>query len=243
MSARKDIVAVGVNGSPMREIVAWLRRLGYRVMGAKTPDEARRIMMMAGPKVGALIIPPDLPTLNLRNAILSIRGDHAIPVLVTGRRPEVDVAEENSRLRSSGVDLALWTPLDESTLRFQVNRALATGGIPRRTRGALRAPANWRGEVSQGRRRKKAQIYTVSPGGAFLQLPNPSPRNAQVIVPVRAGGREVRLKARVTMTNVPGTFLRRNLPVGMGVVFEATSADIEAELLIYAMERLRSLDV
>ncbi len=243
MSANRDIVAVGVNGSPMREIVAWLRRLGYRVLGAKTPDEARRIMMMAGPKVGALIIPPDLPTLNLRNAVLSIKGEHPVPVLVTGRRPEVDIAEENTRLRTSGVELALWTPLDESTLRFQINRALAQGEPPRRTRGALRAPANWRGEVAQGRRKKKAQIYTISPGGAFLQLPNPSPRNAQVVVPVRVGSREIKLKARVTMTNVPGTFLRRNLPVGMGVVFEGTSAEIEAELLIYAMERLRGLDV
>ena len=44
-------------------------------------------------------------------------------------------------------------------------------------------------------------------------------------------------------TNAPGSFLRPNLPIGMGVAFEGTPAEVEAELLIYAMERLRGLDV
>ena len=128
LRASKDIVAVGTNGSPMREIVAWLRRLGYRVLGAKTPDEARRILMMAGPKIGALVIPSDLPTLNLRNALLSMRSDHPLSVLVAGRPADSDLGEDRARLRKAGVEYGLWAPLDEATRRFQINRALPAAG-------------------------------------------------------------------------------------------------------------------
>ena len=61
----------------------------------------------------------------------------------------------------------------------------------------------------------------------------------RIDVPV-AGGAE-RISARVVMTNVPGHFLRGNLPVGMGVRFEAMPRAVFSSLVAWANDRIASL--
>ena len=139
------------------------------------------------------------------------------------------------------MELALWDPIDEHTLRFQANRALASSEIVRGSRGSLRAPADWPVAVWTGTRRKPARIYSLSAGGAFLSTGRPSLPQARLRIDLPASPGPLRLQARVVMTNVPGNLIRDNLPTGMGVRFEQTPPEIEAALAAWANKRLDAL--
>ena len=158
--------------------------------------------------------------------------------VAAGRRPDRD---GRVLLRDAGVELALWEPLDEHTLRFQINRAVAGSAIVLGKRGSLRAPTDWPVAVWSGERRKPARLYSLSAHGAYLSTWRPSLENAQVRIDVPVAGGAERISARVVMTNVPGHFLRGNLPVGMGVRFEAMPRAVFSSLVAWANDRIASL--
>jgi hypothetical protein len=225
----------------MRALGRRLRGLGCEVLGSKTPDHAERVLRSRGDGIGAVVMPVDLPTFDLRSALRFLRRlepTGELTFMATGRRPD----DEGRRLlRQAGVELALWEPLDDHALRFQVNRALANSSIVRGDRSNLRAPADWPVPVWSGRRRKSARAYSLSVTGAFLSTWRPSLPNSELRIgfPIPSG--PVRLNARVVMTNVPGNLLRPNLPVGMGVRFEDTPQEVEAHLVHWVQRRLEAL--
>jgi hypothetical protein len=240
----KDLLVLGANAPEMELLRARLGRMGYRAVPAKTPDQARSFLRVAGARIGAVIVPSDLPAVNLRSALLSLRtlaGGDDLAFLAGGRDPG---EEGRRRLREAGVDLAVFDPCDTHTLRFQVNRALAVDRSLRGRRRTVRAPADWPVVVHAGGRVKEGRVYSISASGAFVTLPQPCMTRARVTLDlaVPEAGR-VHAAGRVVMTNVPGNVMRRSLPLGMGVQFEQLSEAVSVSLLVYAQERFRSLSL
>lgn len=224
----------------MRLLGGRLRKLGYPVLPAKTPDHAERLLRSRRGLTAALI-PMALPTFDLGEALRFLRKHEPtgeLTFVAVGPKPE---SESRSLLRQAGVELALWEPMDDHLLRFQVNRALAQSDIVLGGRACLRAPAHWETDIRTGARVKSARVYTLSSRGAFLATGRPSLPGATVGVDIPVSSGTAKLEARVMMTNVPGHFLRSNLPLGMGVRFENLSEQIEDALTFWARKRLNSL--
>ena len=144
-------------------------------------------------------------------------------------------------MRSAGVELALWDPVAPGTLRFQVNRALAGDSLRTVRRRANRAPASLAVTLRVGSRHKPADLYTLSPVGAYLATDRPTLPKTLVHVTLELPGGPVIVPARVIMTNVPGNLAKPNLPAGMGVRFTGHTAEIFDRLQEFTEEQARAL--
>jgi CheY-like chemotaxis protein len=238
----KDILLLGANAPDMELLRARLVRIGYRVVPAKTPEQAHSFLRIAGTRIGAVIVPSEMPVMNLRAALDFMRRlSPTVPLtfLGAGREPG---AEGRQRFRSAGIQTPIFDPLDLHTLRFQVNRALATGRPMHRHRTTLRAPADWPVLARSGVRQKEGRIYSISASGAYLSIAQPWMVKSRVELRLAIpNGDSVTASGRVVMTNVPGNVMKRNLPFGMGVHFDHVSEQSSIALLIYAEERSRAL--
>ncbi len=237
----RELLIVDGGSLQMRRLASRLERMGYAVVPSKTADSAERVLRIRGRTIAATVIPVDLPAFDLRTALRFLRRlepSGELCFVAAGHRPE---AGDRVMLREAGVELALWEPIDEHALRFQANRALAESAIVRGERRVLRAPANWSVSVWSGERRKPAKIYTLSAAGAFLATPRPSLPGTELKVELPFRTQPVRVDAEVVMTNVPGHFMRNNLPSGMGVRFQEAPDNVESALTIWAERRLESL--
>jgi hypothetical protein len=239
--AKREILVLDAGSPSMRHLTTRLRRLGYSVLPSKTPDHADRLLRTRGSGIAAAVIPVDLPTFDLGAALRFLRRlepTGELNFVAAGQRPS---GAGRRLLRDAGVELALWEPVDEHTLRFQANRALASSEIVRGNRTSLRAPATWSVAVWAGTRRKPARVYSLSAGGAFLATGRPSLPGAPLRIDLPASPGPLRLQARVVMTNVPGNLIRENLPIGMGVCFQRTPPEVEAALTAWVNKRLAAL--
>jgi hypothetical protein len=238
--AEPTILILDAASPSMRSICERVRKLRYTALPAKPPDQAERFLRTRRGLTAALI-PVALPTFDLSAALSFLRKHEPtgeLTFVAVGRRPERDA---RALLREAGVELALWEPMDDHLIRFQINRALASSEIVLGGRSCLRAPAGWDTEIRNSGRKKSARIYSLSSRGAFLATGRPSLPGASVgfDLPVTSG--TAKLKARVMMTNVPGDFLRPNLPLGMGIRFENLSSQVEDALTIWANNRLNTI--
>jgi hypothetical protein len=243
MSARTTVLVVDAGGHPLEPVSQRLRLLGIPALRAKTGAEARSALADPRAALGAVLVPPDLPTLDLARALQVLRtlpGGARLPLLVCGPRPDPSLCE---RLRDSGATLALWEPLDDHVVRFQVNRALAGDALPPQRRRAERVPTHWPVEVRVAGRSRPARVYSLSATGAFLATPGPAPRRALVHVTLPFPAQELRLAGEVALTNVPGNLRRRNLPLGMGVRFLGLSPLAEQALARFTSEVAARLKV
>lgn len=225
----------------MRRLGARMRRMGYGILPCKTPDHAERVLLSRAGNVAALVLPVDLPTFDLGAALRFMRRlepTGELTFAATGQRPD---AESRGLLRAAGIELALWDPMDEHTLRFQINRALASSHIVRGNRDQLRAPADWPVAIFAGSRRKPARVYSLSAGGCYLATWRPSIPGARVVMDLPMADGPVRVAANVVMTNVPGHFMRESLPVGMGVRFDELPGEVSGALANWADQRQATL--
>jgi CheY-like chemotaxis protein len=239
--SEREIAVLDAGSAVLRQIAARLRRLGYSVLPAKTPDLAERLLRLRGSAIGAAVIPVDLPAFDLSAALRFLRRlepTGELTFVATGQRP---TPEDRRALRRAGVELALWEPVNDHVLRFQANRALASSEIVLGGRSSLRAPASWPVTVWAGDRRKPARVYSLSTSGAYLETPRPSLPGAKLRLDLPVPGHPIRLEARVVMTNVPGNLQRRNLPMGMGIQFKDPPPDAELVLTAWAQRRLAEL--
>jgi len=214
------VLVIDGNGAPRGSLVMRLRRMGYRAMRAKTPEQAFALVEEARHCVAAALIPPDLAVANLRAALDSMSArapGGAIGWVLTGPCPNEDVLSE---MRDAGVKLALWEPLDDARLRFQVNRALAGVDTALLRRNAMRAPLEVPAQIIQAGRSKEARVYTLSLGGVYLETTRPAMRGATIDVELDMWPSPIRTRGVVGYTSVPGNLKKNNLPVGMGVRFE-----------------------
>lgn len=219
MPIERSVLVMDGGGAPRAALAHRLRRLGYRTLRAKSPEDAFRLVEEHRHLIGLALIPPDLAVIDLPAALAALASSAPggqLAYIVAGATPHGDALDE---LRQSGVRLALWEPFDDGRLRFQVNRALTNddaGGLPRRE---TRAPVDLPAQVHQSGRQKPARVYTLAAGGAYLETPRPAMRGARVEVEMSVGAGPVRAAGVVVYTNVPGNLHRDNLPVGMGVRF------------------------
>ena len=239
--AKRAIAILDSGSIAMGRLATRLRQLGYALLTCKTPDHAERLLRVAQHDVATVVLPVDLPTFDLGAALRCMRrleSSGELTFVATGRRPD---AEASALLRSAGVEFTLWEPADDHTLRFQINRAMACSQIVLGARSQLRAPADWPVAIYSGTRRKPARVYTLSAGGCYLATWRPSIPGARVVMDLPMANGPVRVGAQVVMTNVPGDFMRENLPVGMGVRFRRLSHEVESALSTWADRRQQAL--
>jgi CheY-like chemotaxis protein len=240
----RTVLVVDAGGHPLEPVAQRLRLLGIAALRAKTAAEAHTALADPRAAIGAVLIPPDPPALDLPRALRALTkapDGGVLPLLVCGPRPE---PEARARLREAGAELALWEPLDDHTLRFQVNRALAGPKTIDGRRRTVRAPADWPVSIRTGARKKDGRLYSVSATGAFVAIDQPSVVRAEIGLDlVLPGMGRLAVSGRVAMTNVPGNLARRTLPYGMGVQFEQLSEAASVALLVYSQDRFRSLSL
>lgn len=228
-------------GQRLTALAERVRTLGFSAVRAKTPEEA--IDLLENPRFdfGAALVAPDLPVADLAGAIARLRDRSArrLICLAVGPRPGPDGL---ARLREAGIELALWNPLDDATLRFQLNRA-ASAFACETLRREQRAPTDWRVRFFTGGRQKDAQVYSLSARGAFLATPRPSLRGASVALELPLPAESLAVGARVLYTNVPGNLQRSTLPVGMAVEFSVLTPDVADSIRRSVAERALALVV
>jgi hypothetical protein len=237
----RTILFVDCGSHPLLDLATRARRVGFRVLRAKTPEDAREALRDGRHAVGALVIPPDLTAADLGLALRSFRElvpERELSVLVGGPRPG---REDLARLRDAGADLSLFEPLDDHTLRFQLNRAAAGSFAGDGERRAVRAPTDWPVRVRIAGREKPARVYCVSATGAYLATSRPSFRGSLLYVTLPLPEGAVDVAGRVVMTNVPGNLVRENLPLGMAVQFTGLPLDVADSLRGFAEHRAGAL--
>jgi hypothetical protein len=108
---------------------------------AETADGTRALVVSRNRPARAALVPTDFvgrPEVDLPG-LLAMLGrlapNRTLTAVACGRAPTLD---DRKRLVSAGVTLALYEPIDDGGLRFQMNRALAASGAP--PRAARRAP-------------------------------------------------------------------------------------------------------
>lgn len=239
----RTVLFVDCGSHPLLELATRARRVGFRVLRAKTPEDAREALRDDRHAVGAVVIPPDLEAPDLSLALQGFRelvSDRELSVLVGGARPG---PSECQRLRGAGAKLGIFDPLDDHTLRFQLNRAAAGRPSGSAERRAVRVPTDWPVRVRMGGREKPARVYCVSSTGAYLATSRPSFRGSLVYLTLPLPSGPIDVAGRVVMTNVPGNLVRENLPLGMAVQFTGLALDVADSLREYAERQSGSLRV
>ena len=237
MTTRSTVLVVDAGAEPLTSLAQRLAQLGFHALRAKTTDQALETLSGSRYDVRVVVLPYDLPVFDLERALQAFRDPAALggPTLIAaGARPDAD---RRALLGRAGVELALWNPVDNHTLRFQLNSALAEGGPPLLSRGAERVPTNWPTHVHTGMRSKQAKIYSLSARGAFLSTASPSMPNSRITMSVPLPDADHLVTGNVVMTNVPGNLIKANLPIGMGVAFGDLGPELTQALEAYTRER------
>jgi hypothetical protein len=220
-----------------------LEALGYPVAEVEAATGTRALVVDRGGEHRAAILPAAAASLDasdLTGATRSLQAlapSRSLTLLAWGGVPEIS---GRRRLRTAGVALALYEPLDEAVLHFQLNRALAPPSAPRRAR---RAPVDRQIAVSWWLRTRPARVYTLSSQGAFILTDAPLRPGRRLGLEVPVGRLHPRARARVVMVNPPGERGRPDLPTGMAVAFESLDAPSAAVIERLVEERLAELAI
>jgi len=229
MTSQRSVLVLGDHETALASLAERSRGLGYRTVRAKTPDDAVRMARERGFRFAVALLPADLPVPDLGLAIEGLRLGCNAPDLTVIATGEPALEEDRARLRRAGVEHALWEPVGENALRFQLNRALARGR-GELLRASERIPTDWVARVWSRGREKDAGVYSLSSGGVFLVTRRPSQKGNEVAVEIPLPGGAVRAGGRVVYTNVPGNLRRHGLPDGMAVRFTELTAEDDRRL-------------
>jgi len=227
----------------LRGLAARLEALGWSVARVETPCGTRALMVdRGGPTRAAVVALAGADPERLGPAVAALRALAPGRTLrVLGWGPEPDVPTRR-RLRRAGVELALFEPLTDRDLRFQVNRALAPAKPPPRT--ACRAPVPWSLLVRSGLRRISAPVYTVSAGGVFLASCRPLRPGRRLALELPLGPLlSPRARGRVVLANRPRDPEHPALPPGMAVRFEDLDGPSAAAIDRFVERRLAELSL
>lgn len=203
------------------DLVRRLSAIGAKACVVPSFEEAQLALRENGVDYGAILIPTQFESFMLEitlRALLSDASDEGLSFVSVGPEPNRD---QRKRLRKAGVRIALWNPVHDTILRFQINRALNPSASDFEQRSNRRVPTDLRCRVTSGGRQKDAIVYNLSTTGAFLETPRASMTGAQVEIDLRFDTHLMKTKASVVYANVPGNLQRPGLPLGMGVAFSS----------------------
>jgi hypothetical protein len=228
---QKSLLVMDAAAPQMGALATRLREMGYRSVCAKTIEEATRLVEDA-PELAAALIPPELADASIPDDLVELRSsahNEGLEYVVAGARPKATVVD---RLRAAGVELALWEPITDGGLRFQVNRALAGAGGSW-PRGSLRVPTDWKPGFEVAGRRKEGAVYSLSESGVFLTTQRPSMARAEIELCLPLPGKDLIVAGRVVYANITGNLVKPNLPMGMAVQFKDLAPEDAALLRAY----------
>jgi hypothetical protein len=229
MKREQSVLVLGEHGSPLSNLAERTRRMGYSTLRAKTPLDAIEISQERRNRFGAALIQPELAAADLREALAALREGSASPDLVFIAAGTAPAPPARRRLRGAGVDLALWDPVGDHALRFQLNSAM-TKRRAAYLRGDARSPTELSADVVAAGRRKQARVYSLSGGGAFLETARPSMAGANLTIEIPFPAGAVHVVSEVLYTNVPGNLANSSLPTGMAVRFSEDDLRTCAEI-------------
>lgn len=221
MSNETNVLILGNHGSSLSTLADRVRSMGFRAVRAKTPQDAIDLAQERGFRFSVALVQPELATFEVASAFDDLRhrtDSHDLVVLATGIRPST---EERERLRAGGVELAIWQPVTDHALQFQLNRAAGRDRTAA-LRENQRVPTDWTTRVMVAGRAKSASLYSLSGGGAYLATNRPSLRGAEMAIDLPLPSGVLSVLGKVIYTNVPGNLHRSHLPTGMGVRFVRT---------------------
>ena len=219
-----------------------IRAVGVQPILVPSLQEAERALEERRTLARVVLIPTDLSLKRLKRDVRALRKAGPASGLIfvsVGRAPP---RQERKRLRAAGLRLALWDPYDDVILRYQLNRA-ANGDRNEHNRSNPRAPCELRALMSVADRAREVIVYSLSPGGAFLQTPRASMSGAKIGIQLRLPDQEISTRGEVIFCNVPGNLQRPNLPLGMGVRFDDLDRQSQKAILAYVKLRLAELEV
>ena len=223
----------------LAERIESLDRVAVRVHGL---EEARTAFDDRQGLIATAMLPTDLPEEEIKRVVQALRRigpASGLSFILVGRTPDDEV---RARLRKAGTRLALWEPFADSTLRFQLNRAI-DHDEHEDLRKDDRVPTHLEARVSVNERLKDAVVYSLSTSGAYLETPRATMDGAFVQLEIRLPVGSITTRARVMFANVPGNLQRPNLPLGMGVQFEDMSPEVAQTLSAYIEARRSHLSV
>ena len=229
MRETNGVLVLDAASPRMSELATRLRAMDYWAVCAKTAEDAIRLVDDPRCAITVALMPPELPDASIPDVLFTLRTrcrTGGLVFVVAGTRPASKVLE---RLRTANVALALWDPIHDLGLRFQINYALA-GGSDAPSRRSLRVPTDWQTGFVAGGRRKGGAVYSLSATGVYLSTQRPSVAGARISLELPLPGGPVRVGGRVVYTNVPGNLVRPRLPNGMAIRFTEVAAD-DAEAL------------
>lgn len=222
-----------------REAARRLAALGLAVRTA-TPEA---VAAEGAGRARAVVLDADLPLARLERVLAALEHalvDGTLTGLAAGPPPP---AIRRARLREAGVTLGLFEPLDDATLRHQVNRAFLGGRRPGPARRELRVPlgASALLVVRRPALLMPATLYSLSEGGAFVETPRVVPRGTRAEVRLALGASGLRLPA--TVMHVHEGEQASRAPTGMGLRFDTAPPPALAALRARVRARTASLVV
>jgi hypothetical protein len=220
-----------------------LREIGAQTTVVQDFEEAQRMLEEASLDIGAILIPTHFETKTLGRTLdeaLASAPPEGLGFISVGKPPS---KFECKNLRKAGVKLALWNPLCEAYLRFQINRALYADHNGFGNRGNPRVPTELGCTVKVGQREKETLIYSLAANGAYLATRRASMSGARLDLDLRLPDQTIATPARVVYANVPGNLQRPGLPLGMGVQFDPLGRNDQKRLKKYIVECIETLEV
>jgi hypothetical protein len=233
-----------LEGSPgeFNDVARRIRLQGAEPLMAEGIDDAVSLLPEGDLELSAVLVSPTLAIRGFKKELGRLRaavGGRELFFLAIGDPP---TKSQRKQLRAAGVRLALWHPFDDTTLRFQLNRAW-NGNRDDHKRAAPRIPTYLLAQIGGGQRTKDGVVYSLSTTGAFIETARASMAGATLDLAISLPGCFIRVGARVAFANVPGNLERPNLPLGMGVRFEDLDAATQKQLKSYVKKRLAELEV
>ena len=242
MKSKASVLVVGDYNAHMSTLAERVRDLGHSILRLKTLEEAIDVATERKVEFDAALIEVPSLAFNLRDALAAFRertNSFEMRCIATGCEPE---HADREGLREAGIGMALWSPVDDTALRFQLNAALAPAQVEL-LRSEVRAPFETRATIRAGGRVKVASIYSLSAGGAYLETPRPSMSGAQIDVRFHLPHCEISATGRVLYTNVPGNLTKGMLPMGMAVRFDGLGSDASGSIRETVESRAAALSV
>jgi hypothetical protein len=242
VAQQRQVLLIEDDGTPpLSPMSQRLRSLGFRTRQTLDTDKLTRLMDRPHLPPRAVLLSTGLPSARLSAFLAPLRRPLAAGEAIGLAVGEAPAPEVKERLREAGFNLALWSPFDDRTLRFQLNRAFLRSQADGSARGELRVPLPWRVTIHAAGRREEAQIYNLSQRGAFLETARPSMVGGELDVELQLPNGPGLLPANVLHTNVTGNLWRPHLPVGMGIRFTDLSPAIRHDLAQIVVQRNRDL--